>query len=172
MKVPKSLPEKWFPTLLEILISCEKKMISIWKWVFVNDLLAKKMISGLFWLKIKWLPPVRNDLRKVWKWFSTQENDFERTQNDYRGNDFFEMLLQEFKAWFTLEKKTFSTEIIISGNGWKSFFSRKCSTTSQKYLHFSKNSLTYTIWARVWLRALWTPEYIPLEKSIYIQCLA
>ena len=81
----------------------------IWKWVLVNDLLAKKMISGLFWLKIKWLPPVRNDLREVWKWFSTQENDFERTQNDYRGNDFFEMLLQEFKVWFTLEKKNIST---------------------------------------------------------------
>ena len=30
-----------------------------------------------------------------------------------------------------LRKKTFPTEIIISGNGWKSFFSRKCLTTSE-----------------------------------------
>ena len=28
----------------------------------------------------KWLRPVRNDLRKVWKWFSTEENDFKGTQ--------------------------------------------------------------------------------------------
>ena len=43
------------------------------------------------------------------------ENDFLRKKmisktrkNDYRGNDFFEMLLQEFKTLFTLEKKSIS----------------------------------------------------------------
>jgi hypothetical protein len=51
-------------------------------------------------------------------------------------NDFREMIFGTFCAGFedviySWEKKTFPAEMGISGNGWKSFFSRKCSTTSE-----------------------------------------
>ena len=53
-------------------------------------------------------------------------------------NDFREMIFGTFCAGFedviyAWEKKTFPPEMPemgISGNEWKSFFSRKCSTTS------------------------------------------
>ena len=52
-------------------------------------------------------------------------------KNDFRGNDFLNICCNFWRFDLLLGKKTFTTEIMISRNGWKSFFSRKCSTTSE-----------------------------------------
>ena len=99
--------------------------------IFLNDLLPQKMISGCFLRKKKWFTGAKNHFLPVQKWFFTQENDFEATQKWFSWNDFWNILCRFWRCDLLLRKKTFPSEMGISGNEWKSFFSRKCSTTSQ-----------------------------------------
>ena len=122
---------KMISNVLEMRISCQKNTISIWKWFFWNDLLPQKMISGCFLRKKKWFTCVKNHFLPVRKWFFTQENDFEGTQKWFSWNDFWNILRRFWRCDLLLGKKPFPAEMGISGNGWKSFLSRKCSTTSE-----------------------------------------
>ena len=79
----------------EMMISCAKKKISIWKWFFLNDLLPQKMISGRFLRK-------KNDLQ-VRKIISFQfRNDFlhKKMISKELKNDFREMIFGTFAAAF------------------------------------------------------------------------
>ena len=66
---------KWFPFGNDFLANDFHLEMSFEKW-----LTSKKTSFLDFFGWRKWLRPVRNDLRKVWKWFSTKENDFKGTQ--------------------------------------------------------------------------------------------
>ena len=116
-------------------------MISIWKWFFGrpfpfgNDFFKmiychKKWFLAVFCAK-KWFTGAKNHFLPVRKWFFTQENDFEATQKWFSWNDFWDIFCRFWRCHLLLRKKTFPSEMGISGNEWKSFFSRKCSTTSE-----------------------------------------
>ena len=117
--------------VLEMMISCAKKNISIWKWFLGNDLLPQKIIFCCFLLKKKSFISVKNHLLQVWKWLTAHENDFEGAQKWFPGNHFCKFWCKFWRLDLLLGKKTFTTEMIISGNGWKSFSSRKCPATSR-----------------------------------------
>ena len=89
----------------------------------------KKWFLAVFGAK-KWFTGAKNHFLPVQKWFFTQENDFEGTQKWFSWNDFWNILCRFWRCDLRLGKKTFPSEMGISGNERKSFFSRKCSTTS------------------------------------------
>ena len=94
----------------EMIISCAKKKLSIcWKWLFLNDLLSQKMISGCFLLqKKKWITAVKNHLLPVQKWLIAQENDFEGTQKWFSWNDFWDICCRFWRLDLLLGKKNIS----------------------------------------------------------------
>ena len=89
----------------------------------------KKWFLAVFGAK-KWFTGAKNHFLPVQKWFFTQENDFEGTQKWFSWNDFWNILCRFWRCDLLLGKKPFPSEMGISGNGRKSFFSRKCSTSS------------------------------------------
>ena len=103
------------------------------------------MISGCFLRK-------KNDLQ-VRKIISFQfRNDFlhKKMISKELKNDFHEMIFGTFCAGFedviySWEKKSFPSEMGISGNEWKSFFSRKCSTTSEKSLPYKNLTTKFSL---------------------------
>ena len=103
----------------------------------------KKWFLAVFCAK-KWFTGAKNHFLPLQKWFFTQENDFEGTQKWFSWNDFWNILCRFWRCDLLLVKKPFPSEMRISGNEWKSFFSRKCSTTSK----FSTKRLWASIFAQ------------------------
>ena len=100
--------------------------------IFLKWFTATKNDFWLFLGQNKWFTGAKNHFLPVRKWFFTLENDFEGTQKWFSWNDFWNILRRFWRCDLLLGKKPFPAEMGISGNGWKSFFSRKCSTTSEK----------------------------------------
>ena len=120
---------KMISNVLEMRISCQKKTFPFGNDFFEMIYCHKKWFLAVFGAK-KWFTGAKNHFLPFRKWFFTQENDFEGTQKWFPWNDFWNILRRFWRCDLLLGKKPFPAEMGISGNGWKSFFSRKCSTTS------------------------------------------
>ena len=123
---------KWFPFGNDFLANDFHLEMSFRKW------LTSKKTSFLDFLADK------NDYY-LWEMIYVRfENDFLRKKmiskehkNDYRGNDFFEMLLKEFKTWFTLEKKKhFERKLLFPEMGGNHFFHGNASQHPQNLYTF------------------------------------
>ena len=122
--------QKWFPTFWKCAFPVKKTPFPFGNDFFEMIYCHKKWFLAVFGAK-KLFTGAKNHFLPVRKWFFTQENDFEGTQKWFSWNDFWNILRRFWRCDLLLGKKPFPAEMGISGNGWKSFFSRKCSTTSK-----------------------------------------